>query len=415
MSLRLSNRALVGIPALACLLALLAPAPADAHGGLHQSQAVVPTAEGPVVVSTYGLVATNEDGDWQWVCEEVAQAGSSAWTFGTTPQGSWLMATIDGLVRSPDRCVWTAVQGPLWGRYVTAVLGDAGRGGTWALTGSSAEENPLWWSQDDGQTWTAGPLLHPTARLRSIAIESDGRLWVQGMDGSMALLWTSPDGETWTEQVIDENAFSAHVFAAAGGVAWLSLAHEGAPTRLLRVLPGQTPTAVWEGETLDAVDAGPDPDEVWLSAAGQGTQRSRDGGETWAAVDQLGDVACLVNDGSDRWACTDNWADGAAVKVAAVGSTDFVEALWFGDVRSVADCPADSTTRLACDPLWADLDPLSGFDQERDSGEARVGGDAPGCSCGGRGAAGLLPWVGLAAWRRRLRRKRAEKVPGVAC
>lgn len=392
----------------ACLLlvaGLAASSAALAHGGLHQSLDLVLLDGAPIVVTTYGLIRRGSDGAWEWVCEEVSGSGTAAWTFSAS-DAAWTMATIEGVVWSEAGCSWALQSGgPLDDVYVTEVAPDPVRGGHWAITGAGDAENPLYRSEDGARTWAVGPSVHPTARMRGLEIEADGRMWLQGMDGEAVWVWTSADGASWTGAVLIEPALTARLYRAAGGVAWVvTTAADGTDT-LWRVPRDGAPEPVLEDGALAAVDAGPDPDEVWVSGPGRGTSRSLDGGQTWEPVWALGDATCLVHDASARWACTDNWGDGAAVRTAPLSAPeDWSDVLWFGDVHRIADCPADSTVEAECAPIWADLDPESGFDLVRaaDSG-ADTGGPPAGseCGCGGGGAVLLLPLLGLGARRRR--------------
>lgn len=401
--LRLSLR--LPLPVAAALIAL-APAPALAHGGLNQSVDVVLVEGAPIVVSTFGLLSQADDGAWEWVCEEVAGAGSAAWTFAADTQ-VWTLATITGLLRSTDGCAWHPIDvGPLAGAYVTAVVPDPHRGGLWALTGAGDAANPLVWSGDDGQSWTEGPTLHPTARMRSMVVEPGGRLWAQGLDGATAWVFTAPDAETWTAIAVSDDAQTARVHAAAGGRAWVVVTGPDGGDTLYAVTPDGAVTPLLDGEPIRAVDAGPDRDEVWVGGRTRVTNRSVDGGATWAPVAALGATTCLRHDADARWACTDNWSDGAAVRTTPLDQPEgWTDALWFGEVRRVAPCPASSETALACEPLWDDLDPESGFDQVRDT--ALVSGLEPpaeGCGgCGGAAGVWLLPLLWLGGARRRIR------------
>ena len=393
-------------PLFALVGAALAAPPAAAHGGLNQSTDVVLVSGDPIVVTTFGLVSRGDDGAWAWVCDEVAGAGSAAWTFAADPQ-VWTLATITGLLTSTDGCGWDPVEaGLLVDAYVTAVVPDARRGGLWALTGAGDASNPLVWSGDGGRTWTEGPTLHPTARMRSMVVEPDGRLWVQGLDGATAWLWTSTDADDWTAIEASDDATTARVAAAAGGRAWVVVTDAEGADALIAVTPDGTLSPTLDGELIDAVDAGPDRDEVWVGGRGRGTNRSVDGGASWAPVDGLGDTACLRHDRVARWACTDNWAEGVAVRTTPIDDPGgWTDALWFGDVRAVAACPADSTTALTCEPLWSDLAPESGFDQRRDTGTPLGSSLPPEGSCGDGGSGAGLLLMPLALWgagRRRL-------------
>ena len=78
-----------------------------AHGGFPWSTDVVfapddPDGERPVVVTSFGLLATEDDGAWSWVCEEVVGTiGMTA--FVALEDGVWLKGDLHIHSRHSDQ------------------------------------------------------------------------------------------------------------------------------------------------------------------------------------------------------------------------------------------------------------------------------------------------------------------------
>lgn len=399
------------------LLALLLAPPAAAHGGLHQSERVHFGPAGPILATTYGVIRLAEDGDWSWVCEEVSGLNGDGWTFAAGADGRWFMTGISGARTSTNRCDWVPTEGDTVDRFVTRVAPDPTRTGVvWAVSGNGDAPNPVLRSDDGGAGFAETVELAEGARLRSLLIADDGRIWVQGMIDMVVWAWTSTDGENWSGAELEEVDRGAEVLdVGPDGSAWI-VGRRTAEDVLWRVSPDGTVEQVFSAEvSIHGVSAGPGSDEVWVGGRELTLRGSVDGGATWTEAPDAPSVGCLALRDGTRWMCSDNWNDGAALSRVEVGEElgTWEDVLWFGDVQRVEPCDADTITALECDPLWNDLDPLSGMDLERpgdadDSGGAGDVSKVPGASdgCGASGgpetALVLLPLaLGL---RRRCRR-----------
>lgn len=411
-------------------LALLTSPPAAAHGGFHQSLDVgeVTSAQpDPTVVSTYGLMAPVEGSeDWSWVCEEVAGPAG----FGASLQvgGRWLLATFDGVLRSDDLCDWQLVEGPLQGLYVTGLYADATvTDRLWATSASGDATNALWRSDDRGESWTAHATFGEEVTLRGMAQAPTGLpMWAVGWDDVQPTAWVTADGDTWTPHALPStDVYSVSMLGAAEGVAWLRLVGAETDTLLRLDADGAASAVLAIEDTITAFDAGPAAGELYVGGTTAGLYHSADGGQTWQGPSLAPQPGCLRTRGGERYVCAHNWADGAAVLRTPLQGGDpatwtWEPVLWFGDVRTLHACPADSVTAVACATLWENASPEAGFDQERDdtdggaAGDSGDTGDAPpadpgGCCSGGGAGALLLPGLLGLALRRRRPQPRARK------
>ena len=386
---------------------------ARAHGGFPWSTDVVfapddPDGADPVVVTTFGLLATEDDGAWTWVCEEVV--GSIGMTaFVALDGGVWLAGGIDGVYRSEDRCTWTPSTAPLEGLYVTSLLVDATvEGRVWATTASGDAENALFRSDDRGLTWEVAHSFGAELSLRAVVQGASGLpMAVLSWHDGLPSLWISADGESWEEHplaVAEDALVYPKAIDARGGV-WLRTPdpYEDA---LIRVSPsGEAEQIAVSDFKITAFDLGPDQTVVYGTQE-EGLRASPDDGATWSAPDDAPIPNCLRARGDTRWVCGHNWSDGAAVLTTPLAGGDpsgwaWTPALWFGDVHRMASCPAESNTATVCGPLWESVAASSGMDlvaYESDTGASEA--EKGGCGCGqprrGRGDA-LVTFLILAS------------------
>ena len=414
------------------MLNLLMAAPVLAHGGFPESKDVqLPTGDldTPVVVTSFGLLLPGSDGAWSWICEEVAGSTGVGASLATS-DGGFLFATVDGVVRSDDGCAWGAVEGELDGLYVTSLTEDAATPGVvWATSGTSGSDNALWRSEDGGRRFEAWATFGDGSTVRGFLQGGSGLpLYAFGWRDGVPWMWSSEDGDAWSE---------AEVPLGDGALVY-PLAVDAEDRALFRT-PGGTEDALRRGTAggdfeelgrfagaVGAVDVGPDPDAIYVGVVDVGLMWSLDDGLTWSGPDEQPRVGCLVSSGDARFVCSHNWADGAAVLRGERTDGDptawtWDEVLWLGDVRGVLDCPADSTTALACEPLWEDVAAASGLDLEaapedtagaEDSGGAATDKGSCGCAAANLGGG----WALLAALVALVGRGRrgARRAPRVA-
>ena len=397
----------------------LGPGRALAHGGVHESVDVgeAPADGGrPVVATNYGLLVPAAGEDWAWVCEEVV--GPQGFSALVEVDGRWFLGSFAGLQASDGLCDWPLVGGgTLDDLFVTSVQGDpATPGRLWVTTATGDAENALWRSDDLGESWQAEASFGEGTTLRGFGQDPSGRpRFAVGWDGTQPMAWIAPDGESWQAFPIPpEDVYSLSLLGVADGAAWLRVVGADQDA-LVRLDPDGTLTERLRiDDTITAFDAGPTAGTLSVGGRETGLRHSADGGQSWGEAVLAPSPGCLRTRGAHRYLCSDNLGDGAGLLRTPLAEGDSAawtwEAVaWYGDVRGVLDCPADSDVVVACAELWENASPEAGFDLEQggaDSGGAdggaQVEGDAPPGCCGG-GASGawlLAPLVVLGRRRR---------------
>ena len=358
-----------------------------------------PDGERPVVVTSFGLLATEDDGAWSWVCEEVVGTiGMTA--FVALDDGVWLAGGVDGVYRSEDRCTWTRSSAPLEDLYVTSLLVDATvRGRVWATTATGDAENALFRSDDGGLTWEIAHSFGTDITLRAVVQGASGlpMAVVSWHDGAPSL-WITADGDAWTEHplTVAEDALVYPKAIDASGRVWMRTPDPSVDALIRVSADGTVEDMAVADFKISAFDLGPG-DEVIFGTQEEGLRASSDDGATWTTPDAAPVPNCLRTHGDTRWLCGHNWSDGAAVLTTPLAGGDpsgwsWTPALWFGDVHRMATCPAESTTATVCGPLWESVAAASGLDLTPYDGDTATSeAEKSGCGCGAQGAS----WGGV--------------------
>ena len=168
---------------------------------------------------------------------------------------------IEGVNTSAGGCEWSALEGAVAERFFTSVVPDRTRTGVvWATTGNGGgEANPVLRSDDGGLSFADSVLLAPEARLRSLGVADDGRVWAQGMLGTEVWVWTSLDGQAWDGTAVAEVDRGAGLGdVGPDGSAWVITLSGG--ERVWRVTPQLEVGLVFESlEPIDEVGANRPP------------------------------------------------------------------------------------------------------------------------------------------------------------
>lgn len=394
--------------------------------------------------TTFGIAVSVDAGaSWHWLCEELFDYGSAgppwdprlAWARGPRDT-SLLVGLSDGLVRSADFC--GAARVPEAARDFTGDVTVAPDGVALWLSSNGAGANRVLASRDGGATFEARGTL-PEGFLPE-TIEATGaageRVYVAGvvLEPRRPSLFRSDDGgRNFTELPFDaqggRDAFVSGTVAARPDVVFVrsSLPEDAdggaGGTLLLRSLDG--------GRSFREVarTAGPmygfalsaDGAQVWVGGADprDGLRRSLDGGDTFERVSDVRSL-CLRWHPSGLYACSPYVTAPFALGRSLDGGRTFAPLVRFEVLEGPPACAPGTRGASLCAPRWpvvrAMFQPLdagvtsdggtdAGIDARADGGT--IAPPAPDCGCRageGRGRAGALGWVALAAllsWRRR--------------
>ena len=280
-----------------------------AHDGvLFGQQPLIDSGEFLGGGTSYGLVLI-EEGEALWTCDEVLEATPYLWR--SLSSGVLLAGTDEGLRWSSDGgCSWELVEGlpgqlPIFS--LTAHPSVPGR--LLITTGSADQENHVFESLDDGQTWTSIFSQPEAALWRALWLADGESLFVEavGQDGVPLIHVSLDGGTTWTDSPYSLGEWrSVGLFGVSSDESsiWFSgLSPEGAfalgtipvgldsTPQLLAIFP-QPVTAFAEHEGLLHIVVGFSEYLVWSGVA-QEDMQSVDAGVT----------ACLQKIDGQLWGC----------------------------------------------------------------------------------------------------------------
>jgi len=347
------------------------------HGGPPNTEDLLWDDSGSMlVVSTHGLIY--EDGDWDWVCEELFGESLPTDVVRTT-NTTWVAGT-DGLAHSNDGCTWT------WHPQFDGVLiwdlaidPDSGNR-MWLVS-----DEGLWRSDNEGETFTLSPLPAPEAWLRSVVPMPDDQRMVFGFLDGQAMAW-----QAGRSTPLDVRSGQLRGLGAdESGNVYGRFPRPGGTDELLRIDPDMNAVSILETEhRITAFLA--KGDGLMVSVQNEGTHVSDDHGNTW--VWEAEDVyACLIDKDDYIWACPREESEHMWVRT----ETPLLESpkQWengprFSDVSGTR-CGDEWPV---CEDLWPTValelgvDPLAEFQEEDAVVEPKTGG------CGSKAALVFFPW-----------------------
>lgn len=385
-----------------------------AHDGvLFGQQPLVNSGEFLGGGTSYGLVLV-EEGEALWTCDEVLEATPYVWR--SLSSGALLAGTDEGLRSSSDGgCSWEVLEGspgqlPIFS--LTAHPSAPGR--LLVTTGSADQENHVFESLDEGQTWSSIFSMPEAALWRALWTPDGESLFVEavGQDGVPLIHVSLDGGTTWTESPYSFGEWrSVGLFGFSDDESniWFSgLSPEGAfalgtipvgldsPPQLLAIFP-QPVTAFAEHDGVLHIVVGFSEYLIWSGVAQEDMQ----------PVD-AGVTACLQKLDGELWGCGGEPMHSSFTKLGASGEWEGLLSL---DDITPRVCPEDSPARKLCPPIWESVQaaltmPMGDDDDDDDSAEepeptcegcsSSFGGD----DVSGRALLGLLVLLGGLCGRR---------------
>lgn len=383
---------LLAVSLMACWCA---PRAAGAHAPPQATGIRWSAAEGrerAIVRTNRGLIIEDPgDGSFRIVCNDAFEASlAEVPPLAVAADGRILLGTYEAglVISSPDACNFDALPERFAELYPIDVETDQ-QGGFLAAVlprdGSSAE---LLQSTDEGRSAQSLATLPGAPSALEVAPSDGSRVYVSSTlaeeNLSFGRLLTSRDaGRTFTETEIELDASELRVFLLAidpnepDRVFLRTQSRDGiTPERLLRSDDG--------GGTFDTALSVPGPlnavvqpdGTVWLGGA-EGLFRSRDGGQSFAALEgtDLTRVTCLAARDERLYACGYS-AGEFGVLVSADGGGSFEWFLRFPWVTARLDCPAESDEGMFCAIPFLDWEEEQ-LEPSSMAGDAGAPADAP--------------------------------------
>ncbi len=440
----------------------LVPSFAAAHGRFPEAQAIESHPSDPdllAVFTTFGALVSRDGGaTYRYTCREVMNVSlSEDPTHLLLSDGALSVASFDGLTRSDPAICNFGYPEPELERVVVIdqVRDPSDPLGVYALTSSGSADNSLFYSSDDGFSFTATsdpiePELFEKVRVspsnpdviylsgaypatpelprRAFVHRTDDRgatftrfpFTLENEERNVHVLGVDPRNPMRVfMRVVRSRDFEERqdrlVVSEDGGETFADLLSI-TEIRGFAISPdGET---VWVGGRGSAPDVLPDgglPDVMDVPLAGTGLFRSDDGGETFTRIQSEMRIGCLALRAGELWACADNFLDGFAIGRSADGGESFDAVLRFEEIAGQVECTLEDDARSACRLPYADavrdlrLD--SGIGPVDAGPDGGTGGDDPGCGCavpgrsGAQGGQGVVAFVFvlIAIRRRRLR------------
>lgn len=343
--------------------------PALAHGAFPQTLAVKVRPESLnelLVTTSFGLLRSTDRGaSWRYLCEEAIGFGTGQIpAILYSPSGALFAGSFQGLFVSRDgACNWSrlaAFDEPGVAALARTSVGLVAASGKFGVT------NDVFWSGDDGVTWTSAGVSNGlrfyTSAVAAPSLPSRvyvGAWWYEPMS-TFAL--RSDDGgksftslETTTAIPVQGPLLALAVHPTNPEVVLFAANDDpGDPSVLLRSTDGaRTFNVVHEGfQPFNSAAFSADGNTV-LAASYAGLVRSTDQGATFAPLDDPKQNGCVAIDGDAYFACAWPELDGFALGKGQWANPGLSSSLTrWRDIEGPLDCPMGSNEQQACDAVW---------------------------------------------------------------
>ena len=393
----------------------LLPHPAWGHAGdiLDSLDVELPETdtESVLLESSIGALWAEDGKDYQWLCHEAVTLPDTLLTPRyVVSSNATLLAALSSagagrerdipMYRSTDRCAWDPVSG-LDSYAVLDVVYHPERSTTVYAVANQPDgisSNGVFQSNDDGRTWSATTLQATDRTFRSVLVTKE-HLWSTAVNFSTQQGWiyrSDDGGLTWDEFPLNLSGYASPPDVKLGtlhnDVLWFIVT-----------------------QTLD--------DQLWSFDGTQSTQMAQAETKIMNATSiDSGVYVALWNEGIARWTGSELELLPDTPKSYAVRSRDnrlyaatrplftnyglmtsnegdpFQPGWAYDALLPPPECPADSDSHTACNPLWETL--AARLAPPVDTGEETDTGDTPPEKSCGDNKAWLVFFLPLAFFRR---------------
>lgn len=357
--------------------------------------------------TTFGFLFSDDGGGaWEWTCHE-AVIGTAPFTPGATraPNGAFYVTTplilgIDQgltLYRTIDRgCSWTGNES-LRSRTVRTLAFRPGDDATVLAIGSSSGGLGMAWRSSDGGVTFGAPLLSAAEHVFTTvhyAPSDPQRVYIAALKQTVpqaSVVYRSDDGgDVWTAMpfaFVDQPPIRVlAVDPLDADVLWLR--NDAATDRVFRSTNGGVSFALSHSIDTDVLgmaltDAGA---TRWLAVSQtNGLLRATAASPGFAAIAGSPTARCVEAEGDAIYVCAHPYQDPYSAAVTIDGGASFDSAMTFQRITGpVADCPAGTSHRNICEPLWPQVRQNLGLDTPASSPTPTPGdrgNGEGGCSC----------------------------------
>lgn len=375
------------------------------------------------IESNFGLLDSGDGSAFTWICHEAITEVPGVTPLYARGGDGTVLATVrlpgfgvdpdETVYRSADGCTWSPVTGLTGIAAATVAFDPADPSHALAAAANGGgKNNALWVSNDGGQTWSKTALEVPSFVYGVAFAQADPQVvWVTSADpqAPQAAVHRSADGgltwtsHPWTQFPPSLALGSLAVLATSttsADVAWLRT--YGVPNRLWRTTNGGAAFELVLGAAgIQDAEALPDG-RVWVATATSGLFLSIDGGRSFERAAAAPHARGFAADARGLFIASDPYQDGFALMLASGGdpTASATGRFRLADLAGPKECPAGSTVKTICDPLWPALQVRLGLVPGRipfpvaklATGEPKdaAGG---GCACSTARPAALPAWI----------------------
>jgi len=395
------------------------------------------------IEANFGYLDAEDGKNFTWICHEVLVPSMASITpyFYRNSNGAFL-ATVRslGIANNPnvslfystDGCTWNAVTGMdqvlIRENAVAFDPNNPLHAMAFSANGSSTPvPNGNWISNDGGQSWTQGSLslLQRFFRTVRFAPSDSNTIYASAS-------WFTPTPQAWvyastnggvsfTEYPWTFNAPSTTTLQTNVDIVAVSPTNskivyartDGSTDYLLRSIDGGANWTLVHTAASDDIRGTtyePGTLAVWTASMNFGTFRAADG-VTFDPIAAAPHSRGVMADPRGVFVVANNYADGYALGLTTNAGASFTGLFTFDKIAGVRDCPAGSTVKTICDPLYPALLAQLGLTPSPSPTASATptppGGKGSGCKCdvgGGDAPVALAALAGAAlagAWVRR--------------